>query len=75
MKGLNINNSILCFLMMHNTNTNKISTTGANAKNIWCKYKITENTMYNNAYIVIYIYILQMVNGKLRAVEKCVTIV
>ena len=44
MKGLNSNNSTLCFLMRNAT------TTGANAKNIMCKYTITENTMHNSAY-------------------------
>ena len=68
MKGLNSNNSTLCFLM-RNATTNKLSTTGANAKHIMCKYRITENTMYNSAYRHIANCIIQMYDSNVNSID------
>ena len=68
MKGLNSNNSTLCFLM-RNATTNKLSTTGADAKNIMCKYRITENTMYNSAYRHIANCIRKMYDNNVNSID------
>ena len=81
LKGLNSNNSTLCFLM-RNATTNKLSTTGANAKNIMCKYRITEHTMYNSAYRHIANCIIKMYANNVNSIDaihasvllECVTI-
>ena len=67
MKGLNSNNNTLCFLMS-NATTNKLSTTGANAKNM-CKYRITEHTMYNSAYRHIANCIRKMYDNNVNSID------
>ena len=74
MKGLNCNNSTLCFLMRSAT-TNKLYATGANAKNIMCKYRITDNTMYNSAYRHIANCIRKMYDNNVNSIDAIHAIV